>query len=98
MSTIAFRPMRSRLPTIDETEENEDLIATPSSPEGTKFKLLLRKHPTLEKFMVVCQREDGSANIDGWLSEERANDTISWWQTRIKEGGYLLASLFQADD
>lgn len=88
---------RSRLHTIDETDEAEELIDTPKSPEGTKFKLLMRKHPTLEKFMVICEREDGSANIDGWLTEERANDTISWWQTRIKEGGALLAFLFEAD-
>ncbi len=98
MSTLALRAMRSRLPTIDETEEIEELIDSPKSPEGTKFKLLLRRHPTLEKFMVICEREDGSANVDAWLSEERANDAISWWQTRIKEGGYILASLFQADD
>jgi hypothetical protein len=98
MSTLALHAMRSRLPTIDETEEIEELIDSPKSPEGTKFKLLLRRHPTLEKFMVICEREDGSANVDAWLSEERANDAISWWQTRIKEGGYILASLFQADD
>jgi len=98
MSTLSFRAMRSRLPTIDEAEETEELIDSPKSPEGTKFKLLLRKHPTLEKFMVICERDDGSANIDAWLSEERANDAISWWQTRIKEGGHLLAFLFQADD
>ncbi len=89
---------RSRLPTIDEAEEMEELVDSPASPEGTKFKLLLRRHPSVEKFMVVCEREDGTVNADAWLSEERANDTISWWQTRIKEGGHLLAFLFQADD
>lgn len=97
MLTSRLHPIRSRLGTIDETDETEELIDSPKCPEGTKFKLLLRKHPTLDKFMVVCEREDGSANIDAWLSEERANETLSWWQTRIKEGGFILASLFEAD-
>jgi hypothetical protein len=98
MSTLAIRAIRSRLPTIDETEETEELIDSPKSPEGTKFKLLLRRHPTSEKFMVICEREDGTVNADAWLSEERADDTISWWQKRIKEGGHLLSFLFDADN
>ena len=93
----AMRAIRSRLNTIDEMDEAEELICTPTSPEGTKFKILMRKHPTAEKFMVICEKEDGSANIDGWLTEERANDTISWWQKHIQKGGHVLASLFEAD-
>lgn len=96
---FAIRSQMNRLSTVPEEDESEDLFCSLHSPEGDRYKILMKEHPDKEDlYMVIAEKEDGSVNIEGWLTSEKAHKECKKWQEVIKKGGSALKWLFAADE